>query len=103
MNASINPKGSRDHDHTLRAKINNTSMFQMEQLLGDRHGNGVEKKMSAEWFLVTDHVSVTINDWWALNEGEFQIHAGNDRAALLAVEYFRQHGIQAFCLYGEMS
>lgn len=98
----IDPRGERQHDHTIRAKINNASMFQLEQLLGDRHGTGIENKMTAEWYLVTDHGSVTVNDWWALNEGEFHINAANDRAALIAVTYFKQHGLQAFALRGEL-
>lgn len=98
----INPKGSRQHDHTIRAKINNTSMFAMEKLLGDRHGTGEEEKMSAEWYLVTPHGSITVNDWWAYTEGEFAINAENDRAALIAVTYFKQHNIHAYMLRGEL-
>lgn len=98
----LNPKGSRQHDHSIRGKVNNATMFQMEQLLGDRHSEGEENKMTAEWFLVTDHGSVTVNDWWALNEGEYQINAANDRAAELAVDYFKQHGLQAYCLRGNL-
>ncbi len=59
--------------------------------------------MSAEWFMVTQHGSATINDWWALNEGEFQTNTANDAAALLLVEYFREQGFQAYCLYGDMN
>lgn len=103
MSVVINPKGSRLHDQILQAKINNTTMNAMEQLLGDRHGTGVENKSSAEWYLMTDHGPATINDWWAYNDGEFAIHAANGASALSVVEYFRQHGIQAFCLYGEMT
>jgi hypothetical protein len=98
----LNPRGSRDHEHTIRGKINNTSMFAMEKLLGDRHSTGDDNKMSAEWFLVTDHGSVTVNDWWAYNEGEFAINAANNRAANVAVLYFKQHGMQAYVLQGEI-
>jgi len=98
----INPKGSLQHNHMLRAKINNCPIDRLERLLGDRHSTGEENKSSAEWYLVTDHGSVTIRDYWALNDGEYQILAANDRAALLTVEYLRTNQIQAFCLYGEM-
>lgn len=98
----INPKGSRQHDHMMRGKINNSSMFQMEQLLGDRHSIGDPDKMSAEWYLVTPHGSVTVNDWWAYNDGEFAISAANDRSARTAILYFKQHGMQAYSLRGEI-
>lgn len=99
----INPKGSLQHNHMLRAKINNCPIDQLERLLGDRHDTGEENKSSAQWYLVTEHGTATIRDYWALNEGEYQILAANDAAALMVVEYFRQQGIQAYCLYGEMT
>jgi hypothetical protein len=87
----INPKGSLQHNHMLRAKIINCPIDQLERLFGDRHDTGEENKSSAQWYLVTEHGTATIRDYWALNEGE------------LVVEYFRQQGIQAYCLYGEMT
>jgi len=103
MSVELNPKGSMQHNHKLRAKINNCPLDRLERLLGDRHGTGEENKSSAEWYLVTDHGSATIHDWWALNEGEYHVLTANDRAALLVVEYFRENGIQAYCLYGDMT
>jgi hypothetical protein len=102
MTVKINPKGQREHDHSLMAKINNASIHRLQQLLGVPHGSGEENKMSVEWFVMTEHGSATINDYWALNDGEFQINAGNQAAALMVVEYMRQHGLQAYVMYGEM-
>ena len=102
MTVQLNPKGSRQHDHELLAKVNNCHRDTIEHLLGVAHGPGEEHKMTAEWFLMTDNGSATINDYWAYNDGEYAIYAANQAAALEVVEYFREHGIQAFVLYGSM-
>lgn len=102
MSVQLNPKGSRQHDHELLAKVNNCHRDTIEHLLGTPHGEGEPFKMTCEWFLVTDHGTATINDYWAYNEGEYAIYAASQAAALSVVEYFREHGIQAFVLYGRM-
>lgn len=102
MKVQVNPKGSRQHDHRITAKINNCERDQLERLLGAQHTAGDGQKISAEWFLVTDHGSATIHDYWAFNEGEYAICTANERAATLIVDYFKRNGIQAYRLTGEL-
>ena len=98
MSVQINPKGTRQYDHSIRARISDSSMFAMEKLLGDQHCTDLDNKKSAEWYLVTDHGSITVHNWWDLAEGNYVIQAANDRAALIAVDYFKQHGMQSHML-----
>ena len=91
----INPQGQRQHDHTIHAKINNASIYAMEDLLGDRHSEGEPGQQTAEWYLVTPHGSATIHDYWSFNEGEYAIRCANDRVATIVVDWLREHRIAA--------
>lgn len=102
MSVKINFKGQRQHDHRIHAKINSCERYKMDALLGEAHGHGDGAKISAEWYLVTEHGSATIHDFWAFSEGEYAICTANERAALLIVEWLRENGIQAYALYGSM-
>lgn len=102
MSVQINAKGARQHNHHVTAKITNCERDRLEHLLGTPHTAGDGLKISAEWFLVTDHGSATVHDFWAFEEGEYAICTANQRSAALVVDYFKKHGIQAYRLQGEL-
>ena len=99
--ARIAPKGSRQHDHTKRARAVGTRAS-IERVLGEAHSEGDGSQTTAEWFLVTDHGSVTVYNHCSLGDEEYGIDAANDAAALLAVTYLKTNKLEAYCLGGPL-
>lgn len=101
-NVQLNPKGQRHHDHIKQGKLS-CNRADLEYLIGTPHGpKGEDNKVSAEWYLVTNHGPVTVHDYWAFNEDEFAIDAATIQAGREAVNYFKTNGLQAYMLTGEM-
>ena len=99
---NLNKGGRREHDEEIRGKLL-CSIEALTYLLGEPHGPAADNtKVSAEWYLVTDHGNVTVHDYWSNAENELTIQAAEDQAARDAVKYFRQSGLRAYMLTGEL-
>ena len=94
-NVKLNPSGQLEHDHRLYGKITDASVYLMEDIFGDRHGEGEPGKQSAVWYLVTPHGSATIADYWTWPEGEYGVYCANDRVARIVVVWLLAHKVKA--------
>ena len=102
MTVKINPKGKRQHDYRTRARIVDCERYRLERLLGPPHGDGDGQTFSVEWYLVTDHGSAMISDYWAFNDNEYAVAASNSRSAVLVTQFLRDNGITAYMKEGAL-